>query len=118
MHTGSAVQRAELAERVLLARQRKELLADRQQRLAGLQGVQRLYTGRPSHHAVGAFLDHCLEQSLLRTEVAVDGHLRDARFRGDGVQAGALQAVCIEVVACRFDDAPKAFRVAGAAATR
>jgi hypothetical protein len=30
-----------------------------------LHGIQSLDTGRASHHAVGAVLDHRLEQSLL-----------------------------------------------------
>jgi hypothetical protein len=100
---------------VLFAYQREELLADGQQRLARLRGIQRLDTGVATHHTVGALLDHRPEQPFLRPEVAVDGHLRDTGVRRDGVHAGALQAVRIEVVASRFQDAPAALGVAGAA---
>src|SRR5439155_2398631 len=62
--------------------------------------------------------NHGLEQSFLRSELAVDGHLRDAGVGGDGVDAGPLQTVRIEVAPRRFHDAPEALRVARPAATR
>jgi hypothetical protein len=73
--------------------------------------IQRLDAGEAAHHAFGPFPHHRLEQPLLGSEVAVDGHLRDAGLGGDGVHAGALQPMRMEVAARRFQDAPAALGV-------
>jgi hypothetical protein len=118
LRPGGAIDRAELAQRVLFARQRQELLADGQERLAWLLRVQRFGTCEAAHHALGAFVDHRLEEPFLGREVAVDRHLGNAGVGSDRVDAGPLQSMRIEVVARGFQDAPAALGVARPAALR
>jgi len=76
--------------------------------------IVRVDAGESGHHAVRASSDHRFEQALLRSEVAVDGHLRNARVRGDRVQARPLEAVRMEVRPRRFEDAPRTLGDRGA----
>jgi hypothetical protein len=110
LRPGGTVGRAEFAQRVLLARQRQELLADGQQRPSRLLRVQRLGGCAAAHHTLGAFAHHHLEEPFLGSEVAVDGHLRDAGVGSDGVDAGPLETVRIEVTARCTSSAPRPTR--------
>src|SRR3546814_10501270 len=64
------------------------------------QGVARIDSSN-----VAAQRRHGLdEQSFLRLEVAIDRHLRHARGFGDGIHAGAIEAVTQENIAGGLND--------------
>ena len=107
-----AVDRAQGAQGVVPARQFEEPGPDRQQRLLRLARVQGLDARGAGHHRRRPVVHDRLEQSLLGAEVAVHGHLGHPGVRGDGVHAGALQAMLVEVPLRRFQDAPDALGVA------